>query len=64
MNKDSDANGLAQESFNYPGSDVPIYWRVRKSSEGATRYTPAGGTGTITSSGFTVTVTLYEEPLA
>ena len=64
MNKDSDTNGLAQESFNYPGSDVPIYWRVRKSSEGATRYTPAGGTGTITSAGFSVTVTLYEEPLA
>jgi hypothetical protein len=64
MNKDSDTNGVAETTFNYPGSNVDVYWRVRKSSEGDTRYTPAGGTGTITSAGFTVTVTLYEEPLA
>jgi hypothetical protein len=61
MNETTDVNGLAEETFNYPGSDVPIYIRVRKSSPGSTRYTPVQTTGTITSTGFTLTVVLIAD---
>lgn len=63
MNEDTDANGLAEETFNYV-SDTDIYWRVRKSSSGTTRYFPAKGTGTIGSGGFTAYVTLVEDAIA
>lgn len=64
MNEDSViTTGIATETFNYPGSVVDIYWRVRKSSSGTTRYRSQSGTGQINTSGFSVTVTLVEEPL-
>ena len=60
MNELADVNGLASESFNYPGSDVDIYIRVRKSTTG-TRYIPLQTTGTITSGGFTLTAILIKD---
>lgn len=60
MNEDSDINGKAEESFNY-AENTDIYLRVRKSSVGATRYLPVRTTGTITSTGFALTVVLYED---
>lgn len=62
MNEDTNVDGVATESFNYPGSDVEIYVRVRKSSIGATKYIPNSTTGTITSGGFSVKITLQEDP--
>lgn len=60
MNEDTDVNGLATETFNYL-TNTDIYFRIRKSSIGTTRYVPVKGLGQITSSGFTVTVILYED---
>lgn len=57
MNQDTTAGGIASTSYTYTG-DVDVYYRVRKSSTGDTRYTPVSGTGTIESSGFSVTVIL------
>lgn len=54
--------GLATESFNYTGS-TDVYIRVRKSSTG-TRYIPVLTTGTIGSSGLTLTVVLNEDGIA
>lgn len=54
-------NGIASVSdFNYT-IDTPIYIRVRKSSAGTTKYIPVSTTGTITSTGFTATITLTED---
>lgn len=63
MNEDTNASGIATETFNYT-SDTDIYIRVRKSSTGDTKYYPASTTGTITSSGFTTTITLIEDTTA
>ncbi|RLI53449.1 MAG: hypothetical protein DRP09_15695 [Candidatus Thorarchaeota archaeon] len=63
MNEQTDENGMAQETYNYVG-DTSIYYRVRKSSSGGTRYVPFSSYGTITSDGFTVTVILYEDNVA
>ncbi|RLI53794.1 MAG: hypothetical protein DRP09_14810 [Candidatus Thorarchaeota archaeon] len=63
MNKDTDANGIASTTFNYL-SDTDVYIRVRKSSAGDTKYQSHSSTGTITSSGLNVTVTLKEDPYA
>lgn len=63
MNEDSDVDGEAQVSFNYPGSEVPVYIRVRKSS-GGTRYNSFSTTGTIDANGLTLTVTLTEDTTA
>jgi hypothetical protein len=60
MNEDSNSSGIASESYNYL-SDTDIYYRVRKSSPGDTRYVSVGGVGTITSGGFAVTVVLRED---
>lgn len=62
MNKDSDVDGLAEEDFNYT-VETPIYWRVRKSSVGDTRYFPRNGTGTIIGTGFSSTITLTEDDI-
>ena len=53
------SNGVTSVSnFNYV-SDTAIYIRVRKSStDWATKYIPASTTGTITSTGFSATITL------
>jgi len=61
MNEDTAAGtGLATES--YGGSlPVDIVWKVRKSEDtDSPRYYSQSGTGTIDSSGFTLTVTLEE----
>jgi hypothetical protein len=62
MNEDTLASGIATES--YGGSlPVDIKWRVRKSDVlDNPRYLPQSGTGEITSNGFTLTVTLEENP--
>jgi len=51
--------GLATESFAY-ATDTNVYIRVRKSSTG-TRYIPVLTTGTITSTGLTLTIVLNED---
>jgi len=61
MNELSTGLGVATEAYSFSG-DTPIYWRVRKSSEGSTRYEYKNGTGTIDSNGFTTTVQLKEDP--
>lgn len=63
MNEDTLSTGFAVEPFNYPGSDVNVYIRVRKSSTGSTRYLPFSTTGLIESSGFTLTVTLQQDSI-
>ncbi len=61
MNKDTNASGISTEAFNYPGSPVPVIWKVRKSDNADDpRYFPRSGSGTITTAGFEVTVTLRE----
>ncbi len=62
MNEDTLSTGIATETFNFV-SDTPVYWRVRKSSTGDTRYFPRTGTGTITSVGFSATITLAEDTI-
>ena len=62
MNEDTKSDGTALEDFNYPGSDVPVYFRFRKSSTGDPKRTPVSGVGTITASGLTVTVTMFDDP--
>jgi len=68
MNEDTALDGegkaVATEAFNYPGSDVDVYIRVRKSTVGNTRYQPHGSTGVITASGLDIVVTLYQEPVS
>ncbi len=60
MNEDTLASGFATQSFNYV-SDVDIYFRVRKSSTGDTKYINLSGTGQVTTNGFNVKVTLRED---
>jgi hypothetical protein len=57
MNEDTNASGIATESFNYT-ADTDVYLRVRKSSTGDTKYIPISATGTITTAGYSATVTL------
>lgn len=57
MNKDTNVSGVATEGFSYL-ADTDIYIRIRKSSSAATKYIPASTTGTITSTGFSATITL------
>lgn len=54
-------SGIATESYAYT-ADENISIRIRKSSTGTTRYIPVSTTGTITSAGFALTVTLLEDP--
>jgi hypothetical protein len=63
MNEDTLSTGIATQGFNYPGSDVDIYIRVRKSSTGSTRYIPYSTTGLIENDGFSLTVTLQEDAI-
>lgn len=51
-------NGVALDNtFNYT-VDTPVYMRIRKSSAGSTKYVPVSTTGTIVSTGFSVTITM------
>lgn len=62
MNEVTNVSGVAVEDVESSGS-VPIYIRVRKSSTG-TKYYPASTVGTLTSSGFSTTVSLIEDTTA
>ncbi|HBP51406.1 TPA: hypothetical protein DD455_03690 [Candidatus Shapirobacteria bacterium] len=63
LNTDTDANGLVQTTFNYL-TDTNIYFRIRKSSTGGTKYVPVSSSGTITSTGFSSTITLLQDTTA
>jgi len=61
MTKETGSDGNASTSYNYL-SDVPIIVRVRKASSGSEpQYLSYSTKGTITSSGYTLTVILYED---
>lgn len=60
MNEDTLASGFATQSFNYV-SETDIYFRVRKSSTGDTKYINLSGTGQITTNGFSTKVTLRQD---
>jgi hypothetical protein len=64
LNALTNASGVATTTFNYPGSDTAITVRVRKSTSGSTRYYPVQTTGTITSTGFSVDVTMTVDQIA
>ena len=59
MNELTDANGKAEETFQYPGADVEVIIRVRKSTAGATRYIPVETIGVIGVDGLTQYITMY-----
>jgi len=63
MNEATIAGGVASESYNYPGSPVSGYYRVRRSSIGSTRYQYARGAVAIDENGLNITVTVTEEPV-
>lgn len=56
----TDVNGEIADSYSYT-TDVPIYIRVRKSASGTTRYVNNDSSGTITSTGFSATITLLTD---
>ena len=61
MNEDTTALGIAEEAYNYPGSEVPVVVKVRKSATtDDPRYQPFSDTQPITANGLTLTVTLDE----
>lgn len=62
MNEDTNASGIATENFTY-STDTDIIIRVRKSATADNpRYFPFSATGVIESGGFSLTVTLEENP--
>ena len=63
LNALTNASGVATTTFAF-ASDTPIYVRVRKTSTGTTRYINNDSSGTITSAGFTATVTLITDTVA
>ncbi len=63
MNTMTNASGVASTTFNYT-IDTPIIVRVRKSSAGGTRYVPINTSGTITNSGFSLTVNMVVDTIA
>jgi hypothetical protein len=61
MNEDTVTGGIAEQSYNYPGSPVDITWRTRKSDDlDDPRYKARSGIGQIDANGFTQTVILEE----
>ena len=60
MNQATDENGRAQTTVNYTG-DKSLLVRVRKSTPPETRYIPVTTYGTLSSIGFTTTITLYKD---
>ncbi len=62
MNKETDSDGNASVNFNYQ-SPTSIVVRVRKSSTG-TKYLPYTTSGTIGTSGYSVTVVLIRDDIA
>lgn len=63
MNADTNASGVASTTFSGT-TPAAVYIRVRKSSSGDTKYVSASATGTITSSGLDVTITLRQDTIA
>jgi hypothetical protein len=63
MNELTTAGGIATESFNYT-ADTAIIIRIRKSSTGSTKYVPINTTGTILSTGFTLTQIMIRDSIA
>jgi hypothetical protein len=63
MNTATDQNGRAQTTVNYTG-DKSLQINIRKSTPPGTRYMPSTSYGTLISSGFTTTVTLYPDMVA
>ena len=63
MNMDTSAGGIA--TIGYTGTTpADIYYRIRKTSSGDTKYETLSGIGTISISGMAVTVTLTEDEIA
>lgn len=62
MNTTTNGSGLATNTFNYATDTGMILW-VRKSTTG-TRYKNFSTVGTITNTGFSLTVTLIEDTIA
>ena len=60
-NADTNASGISSFSYDY-STDQAIQVKVRKSSTGSTRYVDFRTTGTIEAAGFSLTVTLAEDP--
>jgi hypothetical protein len=63
MNTTTNQDGVAQTTVNYTG-DKSLQVNVRKSTPPAARYLPSTTYGTLTSAGFTTTVTLYPDTVA
>jgi hypothetical protein len=63
LNALTDVNGDVSTSYAYT-SNESIYIRVRKTSTGSTRYINNDSSGTITSTGFSSTVTLLTDVIA
>jgi hypothetical protein len=63
MNEDTLASGLAEASYE-GATPIDIKWRVRKSeTTDSPRYLSKSDTGQISSDGFSLTVTLIENPI-
>lgn len=61
MNEDTDTGGIAQESYNYPGTPVDVVVKVRKSDDlDDPRYKPFSTLAEIGQDGLSITVTLEE----
>lgn len=60
MNENTNVNGVATENVEYSGNTA-IYIRVRKSSDGFTRYYPASTVGTLTTTGYATTIAMVED---
>jgi hypothetical protein len=58
----TDVNGQASTLFYYT-VNTPIVVKVRRSSTGGTRYLPFSTTGVVTSTGFSLTVTIQTDPI-
>ena len=64
MNEDTAVTtGLAEEIFNYPAADVPVYIYVRESPEPGDRYKAVSTVGTIQDTGLTTTIVVERDPL-
>lgn len=59
----TDAAGKVTGSFNY-ATDTVIYVRARLDSSGGTRYLPIDTSGTITNTGYSVTITMLQDPFS
>lgn len=63
MNELTNASGIAEESYNYSGSEE-VSVIIRKSTSGTTRYFPVNTTQIIGASGLGLTWTLIEDTIA